>query len=615
MNNFREVGVKIEFKWFSVNWANRGGSVRWTERTRNATYLLDLDRSDARWISLKIRNFISNPLSCSDFYRLRGCNATIVVHRFVSKRGRFLEISKFSNQGKKQNIIIPSGFKLQGWIRISDILINLLSGRQVRVGNKIVNSRNQINFKAGDRAVIQDSCKVIEATYCKSSETNWKAAIIITRGRVNVSWDSVARVLGCDVQRRIDIHPFQANQALWWPENQKEWEHYTQLKRGFFDGGVALDFESWCPESFAKDSVLSCCNSWIKIAGLPWHLWTFDILKEIGHQCGGLMEISKDTSLLRSLAAARIKVKGKRNGFISNRILLKNNGFNLDLTISVDTFDQKAYELYGKQTYAQALINGKRTVEGGECTNIRRHMPEFEDQIQSTPDSSAEEEVLRNATSAEVKHKVYSEQSANRKDRKVDKILQRISPKTIEDFVSSPIHSLSNGDVEKKDLSVPVEEQIPPIIPEGGKNLSLPIISTSMANKEVMAEEIPFVNKWKDSTNISESELDDTDDFDEQQPEDDQWEEGFASSESGSIFSSQSEIQPCHEATNWDLKKLFMKQDEAQNSDIQPTTQGITDPLGGKVLSCFPYSNSKLPFSLHSFFPASFIVWVSLVGS
>ena len=54
-------------------------------------------------------------------------------------------------------------------------------------------------------------------------------------------------------------------------------------------------------------------EAWIRVVGMPLHLWRKEILKKIGDSCGGFLAIDKETDLRVKVAWARIllKVKGK----------------------------------------------------------------------------------------------------------------------------------------------------------------------------------------------------------------------------------------------------------------------------------------------------------------
>lgn len=52
---------------------------------------------------------------------------------------------------------------------------------------------------------------------------------------------------------------------------------------------------------------------WIRVVGLPLHMWTHDVLKMIGDGCGGFIAIDKETALGTKVLQTRIsmRVKGK----------------------------------------------------------------------------------------------------------------------------------------------------------------------------------------------------------------------------------------------------------------------------------------------------------------
>lgn len=67
-----------------------------------------------------------------------------------------------------------------------------------------------------------------------------------------------------------------------------------------------------------KELVMECRNSRIIIFGSPWTLWSTKLMQSIDEQCGGLLDIRKDTMLFKDLSATKIKVKGPEDGFISS---------------------------------------------------------------------------------------------------------------------------------------------------------------------------------------------------------------------------------------------------------------------------------------------------------
>lgn len=50
-------------------------------------------------------------------------------------------------------------------------------------------------------------------------------------------------------------------------------------------------------------------HAWIRIVGLPLHLWSQKVFKEVGEFCGGWIETEEETELKNHLKWARIKVR------------------------------------------------------------------------------------------------------------------------------------------------------------------------------------------------------------------------------------------------------------------------------------------------------------------
>ena len=89
--------------------------------------------------------------------------------------------------------------------------------------------------------------------------------------------------------------------------------------RRSFKGGV-LQLEWWRPEAGClrcKDSVQEV---WIRVVGLPFHLWEPETLRRIGDACGGFVALDKNTEMKTEVKWARmlIKVIGKTRPSVVN---------------------------------------------------------------------------------------------------------------------------------------------------------------------------------------------------------------------------------------------------------------------------------------------------------
>ena len=63
-------------------------------------------------------------------------------------------------------------------------------------------------------------------------------------------------------------------------------------------------------------------EAWIRVVGLPLHLWTGEILKKVGDSCGGFVALDEETALKTDLHWARILVKMNSSGKPSSVNLL-----------------------------------------------------------------------------------------------------------------------------------------------------------------------------------------------------------------------------------------------------------------------------------------------------
>ena len=73
--------------------------------------------------------------------------------------------------------------------------------------------------------------------------------------------------------------------------------------------GEAMFLEWWSPSTGCEGRTYQDSEVWIRVFGLPLHLWTEDILKELGDRCGGFVVMDKETTHRKDLRWARILVK------------------------------------------------------------------------------------------------------------------------------------------------------------------------------------------------------------------------------------------------------------------------------------------------------------------
>ncbi|KAG5540961.1 hypothetical protein RHGRI_020999 [Rhododendron griersonianum] len=87
-------------------------------------------------------------------------------------------------------------------------------------------------------------------------------------------------------------------------------EEALRVLRGRWSlGGRRLDLERWSPFGCCVKQGSGISEVWVRILGLPLHLWDFAVFKEIGEFCGGFLRVDEETSMRLHLRWARIAVR------------------------------------------------------------------------------------------------------------------------------------------------------------------------------------------------------------------------------------------------------------------------------------------------------------------
>ncbi|XP_073022630.1 uncharacterized protein [Primulina eburnea] len=475
--------IKVEQKLFLVSRGRWGDSILVTERTRNASYILEMNMESLDWIISKLCDFINKPQDCPSFNRFRGRESVVYMQKFVNVRGSYLEISKLVWRGKTQRIIIPSGRFNGGWKWMASYLSRFrLNGRDAALKFRDIKRpmdqpqrRHHVRLNGGEKV----SPVVVEKEHLPDmTSKDWDKAIIITRDCVNTSWELVCNTLGKEIQRMIEVFPFQANKAVWWPHNEEVAVFYLRLKKCFLERNVTLSFQKWSHNINREEEVSECCHSWIRVLGIPWDLWSRDLFISIGDQCGGLLSISQDTVLLRDLSAAKLKVVGIEGGFINRNVQIKTKRGPMFVRIIVDSVKISEYDTLEKRTYAQVVMNAVSNVKGwGNKDGINDNFQNAEvsqdiqnKQEDNTTNLSVEnqEGFIKNKQKCEsmemlkFRENIYPkivEQDVNAENRrcvsepwyrgKNIKILKKLKPKDVHDFQKGKIDSTNICDTQE----------------------------------------------------------------------------------------------------------------------------------------------------------------------
>ena len=86
--------------------------------------------------------------------------------------------------------------------------------------------------------------------------------------------------------------------------------------------GEVMQLEWWTPSTGCMGRKGQESEVWIRVVGLPLHLWTGEILKKVGDSYGGFVALDEETTLKTDLLWARILVKMNNTGKPSSVNLL-----------------------------------------------------------------------------------------------------------------------------------------------------------------------------------------------------------------------------------------------------------------------------------------------------
>ena len=73
----------------------------------------------------------------------------------------------------------------------------------------------------------------------------------------------------------------------------------TRGKRSIKENFIILD--RWNPEVGCLCKNSNADEAWVRVVGLPLHLWSLEVFKRIGDGCGGFVVVDEDTRSLFEL--------------------------------------------------------------------------------------------------------------------------------------------------------------------------------------------------------------------------------------------------------------------------------------------------------------------------
>ena len=257
----------------------------------------------------------------------------------VNKAGRFLLCSVTDGEGKKHWLVFPEGRGfIKGWCLLAEKIRGL--GFKPRVENILRRTETLVpskreeectslrknivtcegesalrDVKVGDRSVINtawvDVGDCIHGKALGSLQScligRWEIQPASYSGIEELeTWFRDAWRLNKEVMLTVlneDLMLLEFNS----PERAK-WV-LESGRRSFKGGRIQLD--RWSPESGCIRSRGVGQEAWIRVVGLPLHLWKPEILRKIGDACGGFVAEDKGTGMKKEMKWARMLIKSE----------------------------------------------------------------------------------------------------------------------------------------------------------------------------------------------------------------------------------------------------------------------------------------------------------------
>ena len=328
----RKTWFVIEAKTFEISieeknkklrgciWERSKGVISWVRFGESSLQRLLLGIEDCDMISRK-QEWFANWEEEGRSYRLE---------RRSNKAGNFLYCSVRDAGWKRFNICIPEGRGLKrGWKIMAEKLRSLGVGQNI-VGTQKSNDREETEIPekrlmdfpksfakavAGTRIgrteevvrVIVGKNETVERLgQLESCLVGWwgggTSSIPDIKSLKHRAWHTW-KVIGS-----LKVEELRSGLWLFSFESLNEARRILREGKGKF-GGFPIYLREWGKDVGCKVGSERCRTAWVRLLGLPLHLWSHSILKRIGDKCGGFDAVDENTACMIDPRWARIRVK------------------------------------------------------------------------------------------------------------------------------------------------------------------------------------------------------------------------------------------------------------------------------------------------------------------
>ena len=382
MKNFNERNANwftVEAKSFEITVEGEGKKTKY--------FITERSRGNVSWIRFGeegIFNLLKNVEECR--------NASTPVSRSLvwseygrffrleckeNKDGRFLLCSAKDVEGKKHRLFFPEGRGfLNGWAllaeklrglgikRQEEIPLSLIKAVPTKEEGKMRNGPSKVRVPCGGpqviKASVEGNCKVDNTVWVDVGDCGSGKALGLLQWCLIGKWktraepipgEKMVEIWGREVWRLNEgLRVATLNEELLFLEfkSPEETKRVLESRRRNFKGGE-LQLERWNPYSGCIRSKGSAQEEWVRVVGLPPHMWKTEVLKKIGDACGGFLAINKITELRREMKWARILIKLTGSPRLSTINILEGpRSFELQIWWEVPPWVTNVYPVYAR---------------------------------------------------------------------------------------------------------------------------------------------------------------------------------------------------------------------------------------------------------------------------
>ncbi|RVW66520.1 LINE-1 reverse transcriptase-like [Vitis vinifera] len=200
--------------------------------------------------------------------------------RSVNKAGCFLRLGVMDLEQKQYRIYIPKGRgEKTGWSAMAENLQVLL--------RRSIDRKNQMQEgKVGENMDLKRTfAEVVKKPICRAISP---VQVKVWRKEIQSNLEKLEH---CVV-------------GSWNPRSSTGFLSGEKIM-----GAIRLRFEKWSPWSGCREEKEESNEIWVRIYGLPVLLWNPTVLRRVGEECGGFIDIDSKTKKLEELQWARILVR------------------------------------------------------------------------------------------------------------------------------------------------------------------------------------------------------------------------------------------------------------------------------------------------------------------